>query len=118
MEFDQLTVLLLWQGDRAGEYDDAALGELQDGHLAHLSQMHDDGVLLAAGPALSGPDHPLCGFGLFAVDADETTRLMGDDPSVRAGRFRTEIVSWMLPSGAVNFTHTHFPSSRAEVLGG
>jgi uncharacterized protein len=118
MEFDQLTVLLLWQGDRAGEYDDAALGELQDAHLAHLSKMHDDGVLLAAGPALTGADHSLCGFGLFAVDPDEAARLMADDPGVRAGRFRAEIVTWMLPSGAMNFTHTRFPASRAEVLGG
>jgi uncharacterized protein YciI len=117
MEFDQLTMLLLWQGDRAGEYDDEMLGDLQDGHLAHLSKRHDDGVLVAAGPARTPPDHPLCGFGIFRVDADEATRLMADDPCVRAERFRTEIVTWMVPSGAVNFTHTRFPASRAEVMG-
>jgi uncharacterized protein YciI len=118
MEFDQFTMLLLWQGDRAGEYDAAALDELQDGHLAHLSKLHDDGVLLAAGPALTAPDHPLCGFGIFGVDAEEATRLMADDPCVRAQRFRVEVVVWMVPSGAVNFTHIHFPMSRAEVTGG
>jgi uncharacterized protein YciI len=118
MEFDQFTMLLLWLGDRAGEYDDDALGALQDGHLAHLSKLHDDGVLVAAGPALTPPEHPLCGFGIFRVDADEANRLMADDPSVRAQRFRTEAVTWMVPSGAVNFTHTHFPASRAEVAGG
>ena len=43
---------------------------------------------------------------------------MADDPCIRAERFRTEIVTWMVPSGAVNFTHTRFPASRAEVMGG
>jgi hypothetical protein len=36
---------------------------------------------------------------------------------VRAGRFRTEIVQWLVPAGAMSFARTRFPHSIAEAQG-
>jgi uncharacterized protein YciI len=117
MEFDHFTVLLLWQGDAADALDEHELATLQDGHLAHLAQLHEAGVLLAAGPAIAASESALRGFGLFNVLPAEAERLMNDDPSVRAGRFRTEFVPWMVPAGAMSFAPTRFPRSIAEARG-
>jgi hypothetical protein len=36
---------------------------------------------------------------------------------VRAGRFRVEILPWLVPAGAMSFAATRFPRSAAEAAG-
>ena len=36
------------------------------------------------------------------------------DPAVLAGRFSVQVQPWMVPAGALAFSHTRFPRSVAE----
>jgi uncharacterized protein len=117
MDFGQLTVVLLVLRPDAPELDDAASDALQDAHMAHLAQLHDDGYLVAAGPLLGGPQEPLRGLSLLRVDPERARELKEADPAVRAGRYSVKILPWMVPGGAVAFSRTRFPRSMAEARG-
>jgi uncharacterized protein YciI len=113
MDFDRLTAVLLILRDDAPELDTAAASALQDAHMAYLSDLHDSGILVAAGPV---DDPRYSGISILKAEPDEARRLKELDPAVIAGRFRLEILPWMVPAGAISFHHTHFPRSAAEVM--
>ena len=50
MEFDSFTVSLLVLRDDAPEWDEETADAMQDAHLDHLANLHEQGHLLAAGP--------------------------------------------------------------------
>ncbi|SDI87391.1 hypothetical protein SAMN05444157_0580 [Frankineae bacterium MT45] len=112
MEFDQFSVALLVLRDDAPKLEEPAAGELQDAHMAHLASLHESGFAVAGGPLR----HDMFrGLTLFTVDAEEARRLAEADPAVVAGRFRVEVLPWLVPSGAMSFHSTYFPRSRADV---
>jgi len=88
---------------------------LQNAHMAHLAKLHDEGHLLAAGPILGSPDRELRGLSLFRGSPDEVKLLADQDPGVLEGRYRHEFFPWIVPEGAVSFSHTRFPRSMSEV---
>lgn len=116
MQFDHYSITLLVLRPDAPELDDAAADELQSAHLAHLADMHDRGVLLAAGPLLGAPDRRFRGLSIWKAGPEEVTRITSDhpDPSVVAGRFEQLVIPWMVPAGALAFSHTLFPRSVAD----
>jgi hypothetical protein len=116
MEFDRYTITLLILRPDAPELDDAALNALQDEHMAHLADLHEAGRLLAAGPFLGAPDRAFRGLSIWRGDPDEVRALLAEhpDPAVTAGRFRVEVIPWMVPTGALHFARTRFPRSMAE----
>jgi uncharacterized protein YciI len=116
MEFDSYTVTLLVLRPDAPELAEDALDALQDGHMTHLADLHDAGHLLAAGPLVGAPDRAFRGLSIWRSDPDEVRRFITEnpDPSVAAGRFRVEVLPWMVPSGAMRFEHTRLPRSMAE----
>ena len=117
MEFDRFTVALLILRDDAPRMSEQEEDALQDAHLAHLAAMHDAGKLVAAGPILGPPERALRGFSFFTVSPEEALALHEEDPAVRAGRFRLEAFTWMVPKGAVRFGEARFPRSIAEATG-
>jgi uncharacterized protein YciI len=116
MRFDRFTVTLLILRPDAPPLDVAALDALQDEHMAHLADLHDAGHLLAAGPLLGTEDRAFRGLSVWRGDADQVGRLLAErpDPAVTAGRFREEVLPWMVPGGAIQFDRTRFPRSVAE----
>jgi uncharacterized protein YciI len=118
MEFDRYSIsLLLLRHDapRLSEEEEAAL---QDAHMAHLADLHEAGYLLAAGPVLGPPDRELRGFSILSVDLERAVQLKDEDPAVKAGKYRVEAFSWLLPAGLVNFSPGRLPRSMAEAQGG
>jgi uncharacterized protein YciI len=115
MEFDHLTVTLLVLRPDAPKLDEEAAAALQDAHMAHLADLHEQGHLLAAGPL---SDEKFRGLSILRVDVDEARRLRESDPAVQAGRYSVEIMPWMVPAGAMSFTPTSFPRSIAEAGSG
>ena len=111
MEFDQLTVTLLVLRPDAPKLDEEAAAALQDAHMAHLADLHEQGHLLAAGPL---SDEKFRGLSILRVDVDEARRLRESDPAVQAGRYSVEVMPWMVPAGAMSFAPTRFPRSLAE----
>lgn len=112
MEFDRFTAALLVLREDAPELEPDAAAALQNAHMAYLADLHDRGYLLAAGPLDDGFYR---GLSILRVGADEALRLKEQDPAVVAGRFRVVVLPWMVPAGAVAFSHTRFPRSMGEV---
>jgi uncharacterized protein YciI len=116
VECDRYTVTLLILRPDAPKLDEAAADALQDAHMAHLADLHDAGHLLAAGPLLGPAERPFRGLSIWRPDPDQVQRFVEEhpDPAVAAGRFRVEVIPWMVPSGAMRFAHTRLPRSMSE----
>jgi uncharacterized protein YciI len=114
MEFDRFSIaLLVLRADRP-HLDQKAEAKLQDAHMAHLADLHEAGYLLAAGPLLGGPDEAFRGLTILNVEPEKARMLKEQDPAVKAGRFSVKILPWIVPRGAMHFSHAHFPRSMAE----
>jgi uncharacterized protein YciI len=115
MDFDRFTIGLLILRADAPKLSEEEGNRLQDAHMAHLAKLHDQGILLAAGPLLGSSDRDLRGLEIYSGSPDEVRALADRDPAVLAGRFTHRFLLWMVPGGAVSFVHTRFPRSMAEV---
>ncbi|MCB0895159.1 MAG: hypothetical protein H6529_06040 [Nocardioides sp.] len=117
MDFDRYTVVLLVTPDDPPELSEEEADRMQDAHLAHLAELHERGVLLAAGPVgdLSDGRRRYRGLSIMRCEPDEALRLKGEDPAVRAGVFGLVAMPWLLPAGAMHFTPTTFPRSSDDV---
>jgi uncharacterized protein len=87
---------------------------LQDAHMAHLADLHQSGLLLAAGPLLDR-DSPYRGLSILSVGVEEALALKERDPAVQAGKYRIVALPWVVPAGAMSFTPVPFPRSAADV---
>ena len=116
MDFDRYTIVLLVTPDHPPQLSEEEADRLQDAHLSHLAELHERGVLLAAGPVgdPSGTRY-YRGLSILRCEPDEALRLKSDDPAVRAGVFELIAMPWMLPAGAMHFTPTTFPRSTDDV---
>ena len=117
VEFDRYTVVLLVTPEHPPELSEEEADRLQDAHLAHLAELHERGILLAAGPVgdLSQPRRRYRGLSLLRCDPDEALRLKGEDPAVQAGVFELVAMPWLVPGGALRFAATTFPRSADDV---
>jgi uncharacterized protein YciI len=113
VEFDQFTIALLVRPDDAPDLTAEQAAALQDAHMAHLSDLHEAGKLLAAGPLRDSDGH-YRGLSILGVSPEEAQALAEADPAVQAGVFRVVTLPWMLPAGAMTFSRTHFPRSVAD----
>jgi uncharacterized protein len=118
VKFDTYTIVLLLLRPDAPAMPQAAEAALQDAHMEHLAALHERGELLAAGPVLGDPERELRGFAIFqSTDLSQVSALADEDPAVRAGRYRHEFHSWMLPSGLMSFAPGRLPRSMSEASG-
>lgn len=116
MRFDELVLVRLVRPD-----DWAALPadeelQVQDAHLAAVADLHDRGLLLAAGPA-DGADERLRGFAVMTCGVEEAREAWARDPAVLAGRFVAECTGWLVPAGTVVAGPGALPRSTAEAEG-
>ena len=115
MEFDRFTIgLLILRADapKLSEKDENAL---QDAHMAHLAKLHDEGILLAAGPLLGSSDRDLRGLEIYKGTPEQVKPTADQDPGVQAGRYTHRFLPWMVPGGTISFARARFPRSMAEV---
>jgi uncharacterized protein YciI len=117
MDFDRLTAVLLTTPERPPELDPAEAERLQDAHLAHLADLHDRGVLVAAGPVgdLDQPRRHFRGLSILRCGPEEALRLKGEDPAVQAGIFELVALPWTVPAGAIGTGDARFPRSVGDV---
>ena len=115
MDFDRFTIGLLILREDAPKLSKQEENALQDAHMAHLAKLHDEGILLAAGPLLGSSDRDLRGLAIYKGTPEQVKQIADQDPGVRAGRYTHRFLPWMVPGGALSFAHTRFPRSMAEV---
>ena len=73
---------------------------LQEQHLAHQDKLHEEGLLLVAGPFGGTSDKR----GILIIDVGsvaEAEPLVQEDPMVKAGRLNYELLEWWTMKGAV-----------------
>ena len=114
MRFDRFTVSLLILQPDAPKLDEAAASRLQDAHMVELADAHDAGLLLAAGPLLGPEERTLRGLSIWNADSERARVLAERNPGVVEGRFRIDVLPWLVPAGAMIFHRTRLPRSMAE----
>lgn len=104
MEFEQYQVVILRKGDNAEKISQDAVMEIQKQHLAHLRKMGESGKMVIAGPLGDQQDKNLRGMCVYRVGSiDEARKLAEDDPAVKAGRLRVEVMTWYVEKGYITF---------------
>lgn len=99
-------VVLLSHGPNRDQPDSVAQ-EMQVRHLANIDRMWREGKAIIAGPFGDGNGGMII---LTNTDLEETTRLVGRDPMVEAGRLVAEIRPWWAQAGIL-------PESAGEAHG-
>lgn len=95
---------LLRRSKRYGEFDDASRERIFGEHLAYTLSMVRSGQQLAAGPVKDSPDEEedICGLGLYQKDSlDEVRELLVNDPGVRQGLYRFDVMTWLSAPGII-----------------
>lgn len=89
---------LLMRGPKWTAENTPEIQKLQEGHMAHIGKMAQMGKLFAAGPILDSGD--LRGIFIFrTASADEVKALAADDPLIKAGRLKIEVLPWFGSKG-------------------
>ena len=92
-------MLIYIRGDKANDFSEEELVELQNGHMAHIGEMAEADVVRMAGP-FDG-DNDKRGILIFDLDTEEeVVEWIEQDPSVKAGRLTYEIYGWWTEKGA------------------
>jgi uncharacterized protein YciI len=98
--FEQYTLVLMKNGDKwnpnAPEFMD-----VMKQHHAYVKLMIDAGSLAVAGPFPFTDPGELRGAGIFRVGAEQTAKLLQDDPVVKAGLLKPEIHPWGTGKGVL-----------------
>ncbi len=111
MKLDAYTVVFLRRPPDAPELSDEELDGLQQGHLAFLARMRQEGHALITGPLSGQPDASLRGIAIYRTSVEEARRLAEQDPSVKAGRLVLEVFTWLMPAGTLGDR----PASAIEI---
>ena len=79
--------------------DSITAARIQEGHMAHLNKMANEGKMCLAGPFMDDGD--IRGICVYNVNsAEETKTLAEEDPAVKSGRLIVEIHPWYSMKGA------------------
>jgi uncharacterized protein len=74
-------------------HDSATAAKIQEGHMANIGRLYNEGKIKVAGPFGDPGDWR----GIFIFDAEtkeEVEKLLQTDPAIAAGRLAYEIKSW------------------------
>lgn len=97
---EQYTLVLLKRGEKWNPSGPGFMDVIRQ-HHAVLQKMIEEGKIAVAGPfPLSDPGE-LRGVTIFRVGAEETAKLLQDDPTVKAGLLKTEIHPWITGKGVL-----------------
>jgi uncharacterized protein YciI len=104
MQFEQYQLVILRAGDNPPQIEREQAMEIQRAHLAHMKGLADQGKLVVAGPFSDQADKTMRGMCLYRVGSiDEARRLAEDDPAVKAGRLKVEVLTWNVEKGYMTF---------------
>ena len=104
IEFEKYELVLLYAVPTRPKLPADEAARMQAAHLSHLRQMAVAGKMFVAGPFDDQPDPALRGMCLYRVGSiAEARKLAEEDPSVKAGRMRVEVLTWYTEKGALTF---------------
>lgn len=97
---EQYTLVLYQRGEGWDPASKTFISALRQ-HPGFIEQMIDQGKAAVAGPFPFSEPGELRGVAIFRVGADETAKLLQDDPTVKAGVLKPEIHPWATGTGAL-----------------
>jgi uncharacterized protein len=104
-------VMALLKSGPNRDQDEETARQLQEGHMANIRRLADEGKLIMAGPFLGGG--PLRGIFLFDVaTVDEARELTLSDPAVQAGRLEMELIPWYGSAALMKMGEIHARISK------
>lgn len=104
MQFESYQLVLLRRGPKWTPEETPALEQLQQAHLAHLGKMGESGKMVIAGPFGDQHDQSLRGMCLYRVGSlEQAKNLAKEDPMVKAGRLKVEVLTWYVEKGYMTF---------------
>jgi uncharacterized protein YciI len=102
MEFDSFILVLLVRPQNAPDLPKAELDKLQEGHMANMQRMADEGKLFKAGPTEDFSGRNVRGIFILKTDSFEQAReWVATDPSIKAGRLTPEFMKWFVQKGTL-----------------
>lgn len=91
--------LIYLRGDKAGDFSEEELEEIQKGHMAHITRMSEEGIVQLSGPFADDGDKR--GLLIFDVPTiEEVENWSNQDPAVKVGRLKYEIHPWWGAKGS------------------
>jgi uncharacterized protein len=102
MEFDSFILVLLVRPPNAPEKPKAELDQLQEGHMANMRRLADEGKLFKAGPIEDFSGRNVRGIFILKTESvDQAREWVATDPSVKAGRLAPEFMKWYVQKGTL-----------------
>lgn len=80
---------------------------IQAAHIRYLTELFDQGLIIANGPVKRLSDPLLRGLTMYRVPPDEARMLAEGDPAVQAGWFDLVIDQWMIPARPATIGDRH-----------
>ena len=88
----QYWFVMLTAGNNRNQ-DSAAAAKIQEGHMANIKRLYNEGKLKVAGPF--GDEGKWIGLFIFDCETkEEVVKLVKTDPAIAAGRLNYEIHPW------------------------
>jgi uncharacterized protein len=99
IEMKKYVLVFLNTGPNRNQAEEEA-EEIQKGHLAYLTRLSEEGLLIMAGPLMD--DNNVRGILVLATsDINDAKVRLEEDPAIRAGRLTPEYHIWYTKSGTV-----------------
>jgi len=103
-EMESFQLVLLMRAPTWKKLPQAEGEALQARHLAHLTAMDASGKMVIAGPFSNQADPAYRGACIYRVATPEEARALAEqDPIVKAGQLRVEVMTWWVGKGYVAF---------------
>jgi len=86
--------------------DSSESAKIQQGHMANINRLADEGKLVLAGPFFD--DTEIRGIFIFDVETiEEAQALINTDPAVKSGRLTMELHPWYGSAALLEVTKIH-----------
>lgn len=86
-------IAFLYRGDRIEEYSTEERSKFQEGHMANINRLVEEGKMVLAGPFFGNEE--LRGLFFFDVQSlEEAHQLTESDPAIQAGVLKMDLKEW------------------------
>ena len=90
------------------DFDSLEILQLQEGHMANINELAEEGKLVLAGPFYGNPESDLAGIYIFNVSTiAEAEVLTKTDPAVEAGNLIMELHLWYGSAALMEVNQIH-----------
>ena len=110
----KFVIAFLYRGDRVNEYTEQERADLQQGHLANIGRLAEEGKMVLAGPFFGNED--LRGLFFFDVGSiEEAEALTNTDPAIEAGVLKMELKEWYGSAALMGVNEAHDKISKMKI---